>query len=179
MEFITSNQGGVKLIYDGFVHVKSKMLKSGDVSYECETRHNSMQCKARLCVSGDSIVEYVAVTTLMLLILVSEALKIRQSLTQRAVDIEETPQQVVNQELSDVDSSAAKHPAICIIHWCYVNIVRLLETSQPTLDPYRSGAPRGVNSHTCRWTISVILTVVLWKIESSSSPLSWHHVASW
>ena len=31
MEYIKSNKGGVKLLYEGFVYVKSKTLKSGDV----------------------------------------------------------------------------------------------------------------------------------------------------
>ena len=33
MEYVTSNKGGVKLLYEGFVYVRSKALKSGDVSF--------------------------------------------------------------------------------------------------------------------------------------------------
>ena len=52
---ITSNKGVVKLLYKDFVYGKSTTLKSGDVSFACEMRHNTKLCKDRLCVSGDSV----------------------------------------------------------------------------------------------------------------------------
>ena len=81
MEYVTSNKGGVKLLYEGFVYVKSKILKSGDVSFECEMRRdrNSKQCKARLRVSGDSVVGRFNDHTHAPDIGRPEALKIRQS----------------------------------------------------------------------------------------------------
>ena len=45
MEYITSNKGGVKLLYEGFVQVKSKTLKSGDVSFECEMKIVTLGCR--------------------------------------------------------------------------------------------------------------------------------------
>ena len=79
MEYVTSNKGGVKLLYEGFVYVKSKILKSGDVSFECEMRRNSKQCEARLRVSGDSVVGRFNDHTHAPDIGHPEALKIRQS----------------------------------------------------------------------------------------------------
>ncbi|KAG1686083.1 UBX domain-containing protein 6 [Nymphon striatum] len=55
-DYVTLNNGGIKLLYEGFVYVKSKILKSGEVSYECEMRCNAKQCKARLHVNGDTVV---------------------------------------------------------------------------------------------------------------------------
>ncbi|KAG1685691.1 UBX domain-containing protein 6 [Nymphon striatum] len=56
LQYVTLNNGGIKLLYEGFVYVKSKILKSGEVSYECEMRCNAKQCKARLHVNGDTVV---------------------------------------------------------------------------------------------------------------------------
>ena len=119
MEYVTSTKGGVKLLYEGFVYVKSKILKSVDVSFECEMRCNSKQCKARLSVRGDSVVGRFNDHTHSPDIGRPEALKIRQSIKRCAVDSEETPQQVITQELRDVtDSAAVKLPTICSIRRC-------------------------------------------------------------
>lgn len=119
MEYIKSNKGGVKLLYEGFVYVKSKTLKSGDVSFECEMRRNHKQCKARLRVNGDSVVGRYNDHTHAPDIGRAEALKIRQSIKRRAVDTEETPQQVITQEMRIVsDSAAVKLPAIRNIRRC-------------------------------------------------------------
>ena len=107
MEYIKSNKGGVKLLYEGFVYVKSKTLKSDDVSFECEMRRNNKQCKARLRVNGDSVVGRYNYHTHAPDIGRAEALKIRQSIKRRAVDTEETPQQVITQEMRIVSDSAA------------------------------------------------------------------------
>ena len=101
------------------MYIKAKILKSGDVSFECEMHRNSKQCKARLRVSGDSVVGRFNDHTHAPDIGRPEALKIRQSIKRRAVDTEETPQQVITQELRDVsDSAAVKLPAIRSIHRC-------------------------------------------------------------
>ena len=119
MEYIKSNKGGVKLLYEGFVYVKSKTLKSDDVSFECEMRRNHKQCKARLRVNGDSVVGRYNDHTHAPDIGRAEALKIRQSIKRRAVDTEETPQQVITQEMRIVsDSAAVKLPAIRNIRRC-------------------------------------------------------------
>jgi hypothetical protein len=173
MEYVTSNKGGVKLLFEGFVYVKSKILKSGDVSFECEMRRNSKQCKARLRVSGDSVVGRFNDHTHAPDIGRPEALKIRQSVKRRAVDIEETPQQVITQELREVTESAAvKLPAIRNIrNIVYVAIVRLLEMPQQTHRPVqiwssqRSTLAHLLMNHFC------YLTVAKWRIESSYSPL--------
>ena len=119
MEYVTSNKGGVKLLYEGFVYVRSKALKSGDVSFECELRRNTKQCKAKLRVSGDSVIGRYNDHTHAPDIGRPEALRIRQSIKRRSVDTEETPQQVITQELSVVsDSAAVKLPAIRNIRRC-------------------------------------------------------------
>ena len=79
MEYNTSNKGGVKLCHVGFVYVKSKTMKSGDVSFECEMRRNNKQCKARLRVNGDSVVGCFNDHTHAPDLGRAEAMKIRQS----------------------------------------------------------------------------------------------------
>jgi len=59
MEFVKSNKGGTKLLHEGFVYVQAKTLKCGDVTYECELRRNSKQCKARARVRGEEVIEMV------------------------------------------------------------------------------------------------------------------------
>ena len=60
MEFIQSERGAQKLLYEGHVYVKQKALASGAVSYECEKRRlsaqNQGQCRAKVRVQGDAIV---------------------------------------------------------------------------------------------------------------------------
>ena len=144
----TSNKGGVKLLYEGFVYVRSKALKSGDVSFECELRRNTKQCKAKLRVSGDSVIGRYNDHTHAPDIGRPEALRIRQSIKRRSVDTEETPQQVITQELT---SSHPQHPSL------YTSISSgYWKRPRKPSDSCRYGAPGGVHSHTCQRTFSVI-----------------------
>ena len=51
MQFVTSERGAQKLVLEGFVYVKQKVLKDGGVHWECELRHHR-GCKAKLHVRG-------------------------------------------------------------------------------------------------------------------------------
>ena len=62
------------------MYVRSKALKSGDVSFECELRRNTKQCKAKLRVSGDSVIGCYNDHTHAPDIGRPEALRIRQSI---------------------------------------------------------------------------------------------------
>lgn len=113
MEFLTSTKGGRKLVHEGFVYVKQKILANGVVSYECEMRRNEKQCKAKVKVLGDEVIANLNEHTHAPITGRPEALKIRHSLKRRAMDTEETAQQVITQELENVSEQAAVHiPAI-------------------------------------------------------------------
>ena len=81
---------------------------------------NNKQCRARLRVNGDSVINGYNDHTRAPDIGRAEAMKIRQSiLKRRAADTEETPQQVITQEMCIVsDSAAVKLPAVSNIHCC-------------------------------------------------------------
>ena len=113
MEFITSTKGGSKLVYEGFVYVKQKNLANGVVSYECEMRRNDKQCKAKLKVKGEEVIGKTNEHTHAVSIGRPEALELRQSLKRRALDTEETAQQIITQELENISEQASTHiPAI-------------------------------------------------------------------
>ena len=113
MESVSSTRKGTKLVCDGFVFVKSKNLSSGAISYECELRRNSKQCKARIHVVDGDIVKRINEHTHAADIGRPEALKVRQSIKRRAAENEETAQQIITQELRGCSEQAAvKLPAI-------------------------------------------------------------------
>ena len=57
MEFITSNKGSLKLLYQGFSYVKQKDLVDNVVSYECVRRRSANgTCKARIHIRDDEVV---------------------------------------------------------------------------------------------------------------------------
>jgi len=47
MKYVIFNKDGYKILYEGFVYVKSKALKF-DISYEYEMVRRTKQCNARL-----------------------------------------------------------------------------------------------------------------------------------
>ena len=85
--------------------MKSKTLSSGVVSYECELRRHSKQCKLGSKSVKMIRMSNVSTTTTVLLMLVVQKQKIRQSIKLSAVDYEETAEQVHTQELQDVSDS--------------------------------------------------------------------------
>ena len=119
MEFITSTRGGRKLVYQGFICVKQKNHSQGVESYECEMRRNLKQCKARIRVSGDQVVDQSGEHTHAPDIGRPEALNARQSIKRRAIDTAATAQQVLTQEMENIsDQAAVKLPAIRNIRQC-------------------------------------------------------------
>ena len=57
MEFITSNKGSIKLLYQGFSYVKQKDLVDNVVPYECVRRRSANgTCKARIHIRDDEVV---------------------------------------------------------------------------------------------------------------------------
>ena len=53
MEYVKSNKGGFKLLYDNLMYVKQKVLKNGAFRWECDQRRNKFACKAKLHVLDD------------------------------------------------------------------------------------------------------------------------------
>lgn len=56
MNFFVSQQGKVKVEFEGYVYVKQKNLVNGVVSYECEKRRKTSQCKAKIKILGKELV---------------------------------------------------------------------------------------------------------------------------
>ena len=57
MEYVKSNKGGFKLLYDNYMYVNQKVLKNGAVCWECDQRRNKFACKAKLHVLDDQIIK--------------------------------------------------------------------------------------------------------------------------
>ena len=47
MEYMKSIKGGFKLLYDNYMYVKQKVLKTGAVCWECDQQRNKFACKAK------------------------------------------------------------------------------------------------------------------------------------
>ena len=50
MDYVRSNKGGMKLLFQNNLYVKQKVLSSGAVCWECDQRRNKFACKAKLHV---------------------------------------------------------------------------------------------------------------------------------
>ncbi len=111
MEFITSIRGGRKLVYEGYIYVKQKDLARGVVSYECEMRKrgagNSSQCKARVKVRNEQVIDITNEHTHEQVHGRPETLRVRNNMKQRAVDTMEAPQQILGHCLQHVSEAAA------------------------------------------------------------------------
>ena len=57
MEYVKSNKGGFKLLYNNYMYVKQKVLKNGAVCWECHQRRNKLACKAKLPVLDNQIIK--------------------------------------------------------------------------------------------------------------------------
>ena len=58
MEYVKSEKGKEKLLFEGFVYVKQKNLAKGVVSFECKKCRYSTTCKAKVKVFGNQVVEW-------------------------------------------------------------------------------------------------------------------------
>lgn len=56
MEFVKSNKGGQKVLYEGYAYVKQKDLANNVVSYECEQRRYTSACKAKIKVLEGQVI---------------------------------------------------------------------------------------------------------------------------
>ena len=56
MEYVKSEKGKEKLLFEGFVYEKQKNLANGVVSFECEKRPYSNACKVKVKVFGNQVV---------------------------------------------------------------------------------------------------------------------------
>lgn len=112
VETVASTRGKNKVILNGFVYVKQKDLANNIVSYECERRRgggkNLCECKAKVKLNADfSVVSYLHEHTHAADSFHGEVLKIRSSIKRKAEQTEETPQQILGQELQHLSQQAA------------------------------------------------------------------------
>ena len=56
MEYVKSEKGKEKLLFEGFVYVKQKNLAKRVVSLECEKQQYSTTCKAKVNVFDNQVV---------------------------------------------------------------------------------------------------------------------------
>ena len=56
MEFVKSDKGKDKVIFEGYVYVKQKNLANDVVLFECEKRRNKAECKAKIKIRGEVLV---------------------------------------------------------------------------------------------------------------------------
>ena len=93
MEFITSNKGSLKLLYQGFPYVKQKDLVDNVVSYECVRRRSANgTCKARIHIRDDEVVGKVGDHTHQPNPAGTETLKMVAAMKHRARTTQDTPQ---------------------------------------------------------------------------------------
>ncbi|KAL3853327.1 hypothetical protein ACJMK2_016875 [Sinanodonta woodiana] len=99
LETVVSIRGKNKVVLNGFVYVKQKSLANNVISYECERRRgagkNTSECRAKVKLNEDlSVVSYLNEHTHTVDSVHSE-------------EIEETPQQIMGQELQQLSQQAA------------------------------------------------------------------------
>ena len=92
MEYVKSNKGGFKLLYNNYMYVKQKVLKNGAVCWECDQRRNKFACKTKLPVLDDQIIKVTNDHTHAVNRGEVQASKVRQEMKKRARETEETPQ---------------------------------------------------------------------------------------
>ena len=108
MEFITSNKGSLKLLYQSFSYVKQKDLVENVVSYECVRRRSANgTCKARIHIRDDEIVGEVGDHTHQPNPAGTETLKVVAAMKHRARTTEETPQQIIADSVTRLHLAAA------------------------------------------------------------------------
>ena len=106
MEFVKSEKGKDKLIYEGFEYVKQKNLANEVVSFECIQRRYKSACKAKVKVLGQEIVGRLHEHTHGPDPARKEVLKAVEKMKRRAEETEETPQQIITQSVSCLSQDA-------------------------------------------------------------------------
>ena len=105
MDFIRSSRGKDRLVHDGYIYVKQKDLANGVVSFECEERRNKAVCKAKLKVhiERNEVVGRLHNHTHAPSKAKIEAARTIQRVNMRAIDTEETPQQILSEACGTID----------------------------------------------------------------------------
>ena len=106
MEVITSTKGKKQLVYEGYVFVFQKKLASGTDSYECQRRRN-YGCNARIKVLDDTIVDAINDHVHAPAMNHVEALRLRHGIKRKAIESQETPQQIISSAMVDISDGAA------------------------------------------------------------------------
>ena len=83
------------------------MLSSGAVCWECDQLRNKSACKAKLHVLDDQVIKQVNDHTHVASRAVVESSKVRQEMKKRAIETEETPQQIISQSVTLLSEQAA------------------------------------------------------------------------
>ena len=96
---ITTSRGSTKIGYKGYLYNKNKTLANEWISYECEQRpkkgNQEFQCKARMKVKGDDVIEINSEHSHAPDQAKIEALMAKMDIIQRAAATQETPQQIL------------------------------------------------------------------------------------
>lgn len=111
-ETVPSIRGNNKILLNGYVYVKQKLLANNVISYECERRRGKgigmSQCKAKVKLNSDlSVVGYLNEHSHAADDARVEVLKVRENIKRRAEQTDETPQQILGQELQQLSQGAA------------------------------------------------------------------------
>lgn len=111
MDKVQSIRGKQKILYNGYVYVKQKVLAGGVISYECEKRRGNLvgvsECKAKVKVQNEVVVASLHEHTHGPDSARCEVLQVRQNITKRAVETEETPQQILGREMQNLSEGAS------------------------------------------------------------------------
>jgi len=106
MEFVKSDKGKEKVIFEGYVYVKQKNLANGVVSFECERRRNKAECKAKIKIRGEELVGRLNEHAHGPDPARKEVLKAIQQMKRLAEETEEAPQQIITQSVSTISEDA-------------------------------------------------------------------------
>ena len=100
MDYVRSNKGGMKLLFQNNLYVKQNVLGSGAVCWECDQHRNKFACKAKLHVLDDQVIKQVNDHIHVASRAVVESSKVRQ-------ETEEMPEQIISQSVVLLSEQAA------------------------------------------------------------------------
>ena len=109
---VVSIRGKSKIILNGYVYVKQKKLANSITSYECERWRGAgkglSECKARVKLNEDlSVVGFLNEHTHLADEARGEMLQVRERIKRKAEETEETPQQILGQEMQQMSQQTA------------------------------------------------------------------------
>ncbi|XP_064649980.1 uncharacterized protein LOC135501673 [Lineus longissimus] len=103
-EFITSERGKDKLVYDGYVYTRQKLLAGNRTSWICEQRS---KCKARVTTDGLHVVKAMNQHTHAPNRPAVQAQRVQQQMKARVQTTQETIQQVLTENVGNLGEGAA------------------------------------------------------------------------